>query len=818
MTERTDRLVDELTLEEKVALTAGSDMWHTVAVPRLGVPRLRVSDGPSGVRGTRWNGAPATSLPCGTALASTWDPDLVREAAGLLGREAKARGVRVLLAPTVNLHRSALAGRNFECYSEDPHLTARMAVAYIHGVQAEGVAATVKHFVGNEYEFHRQTFSSEIDERPLRELYLVPFEAAVREAGVRVVMTAYNKLNGTSCAEHRWLLTELLDGEWGFDGFVISDWFGVYSRTATALGGLDLEMPGTGRYLGRRLMRSIEEGEVDEATVDGMVGRMLSVMDGIGALDIDPDSYDEAEALQADGGALSRRVAAQGIVLLRNEGGLLPLDPAPTGPWTVAVIGPNADATHLQGGGSAFVRPPETVSPLQGITERLAGGAARIVHEPGCTAMKSMPTVDPRLLDGGRGVTVEYFGGRTIDSEPLLTETTTFTRWLWAPPDPPGIDTGDFSVRVSSTFTAAVDGAHTFGLVSAGKARLRIDGAEVIDNWDAWVAGDSFFGMGSTEVTAEVPLQAGEPHRLEIEYQSGEGVPMGALQLGCLPPLPPGDLVERAAAAAAAADVAVVVVGLNSDWETEGTDRTTLALAGPQDELVARVVAANPNTVVVVNAGAPVLMPWADRVPGIVQLWYPGQEGGRALADVLFGDVNPSGRLPTTFPQRLEDTPAFLHEADEGERVVYGEGVYVGYRWYDTRSIEPTFCFGHGLSYTTFAYGPADVTEPDADGRRTVTVTVTNTGDRAGKEIVQLYVAPPEGIRRPVQELRAFAAVTLEPGRSAPVQLVLDDRALAYWDVVEHAWATPPGGYELRLGPSSRDVRATLTVEVKDPA
>jgi beta-glucosidase len=291
---------------------------------------------------------------------------------------------------------------------------------------------------------------------------------------------------------------------------------------------------------------------------------------------------------------------------------------------------------------------------------------------------------------------------------------------------------------------------------------------------------------------------------------------MGALRLGCLPPLPPGDLIERAEAAAAAADVAVVVVGLNSDWETEGRDRDTLALAGAQDELVARVVAANPNTVVVVNAGAPVLMPWAEQVPGIVQLWYPGQEGGRALADVLFGDVNPSGRLPTTFPRRIEDTPTFLHEADEGERIVYGEGVYVGYRWYDTRDIEPTFCFGHGLSYTTFDYGPADVTEPDADGRRTITVTVTNTGDRAGKEIVQLYVAPPPGIRRPAQELRAFAAVTLEPGRSEPVPLVLDDRAFAYWDAVDHAWATPSGTYELRLGPSSRDLRTTVPLEIKD--
>jgi beta-glucosidase len=793
--------IDQLTLEEKVALLAGVDWWHTAAVDRLGVPALKMSDGPAGVRGAHVSGGPpSNSFPCGTALGATWDVDLVREVGEALAAELASKGAQLILAPTVNLHRTPLAGRNFECYSEDPFLTARLAVAYIEGVQGQGVGATVKHFVANDSEFERMTISSEVPERALRELYLLPFEAAVREAGTWALMSAYNKVAGTWCSEHPWLLTTLLREEWGFDGLVVSDWFGTHSTEAGVEAGLDLEMPGPPQHRGEALLVAVREGRVAEAVVDERVGRVLQLLERTGVLTgtaADPtvERYDDDPARHA----LLRRAAASAIVLLQNEGDLLPLDPAAIG--SLAVIGPTASWASTQGGGSAQVAPPYEVSPLEGLRASL-GASVAVTFEPGASIARGPSRLDPtRLADGV--LAVEYLDGAgTV----VATERTRRSWFRWDPQFRPAGADAPWTVRATSTFTAAYDGEHAFSVRTAGRVRLSV-GDTTAASWDA--------AEGRRTVGLSVTLAAGEAVPLRLEWAVDHG-DLG-LDLRVLEPLP-ADLADRAVAAAAAADVAVVVVGLDSTWETEGRDRADLSLPGGQADLVRRVAAANPRTIVVVNTGAPVDLTWADDVPAILQLWYPGQEGGNALADVVFGRVSPGGRLPTTFPRRLEDVPAMAHYPGADGAVHYEEGLFIGYRAFDRSGVTPAFPFGHGLSYTTFAYGPittsATTVGPSASAGLEVVVPVTNTGPVAGDEVVQLYVVDVEAsVERPAKELKGFVRVRdVAPGATVEARFVLDDRSFAFWDPDRHDWVVEPGDFELLAAASVADVRQRATV------
>ena len=725
---RFDATVKELTLEEKVSLLAGSDWWHTPGVERLGILPIKVSDGPCGARGRESTGGPrSANFPCGTALASTWDVDLVHEVGQALGQETKTKGAHVLLAPTVNIHRSPLAGRNFECYSEDPFLSARMAVAYITGVQSQGVGTSVKHFVANDSEFERHTISSEVDERTLREISLVPFEAAITEAQSWSIMSAYNKINGTYAADHHELLTTILKDEWGFDGFVVSDWFGSQSTVDAANAGLDLEMPGPPRWWGQPLLDAVQAGDVAEAVIDDKVRRLLLLRERA-KVTVGPTDLAEGSENRPEHQALARRAATEAFVLLKNDGDALPLDLV--GVKTVALIGPNAGVARIQGGGSARVRPHYAISPLAGLRAAVADRTGvTILHEPGCSIDRSIPMLDTRLAP--EGLTLELFANPDFEGEPIASTPVDQANFTWWGAAPPEIPDGPFSARLTATIAPTESGAFTFSLTSAGPSRLLLDEVEIIDNRMTVVPGEAFFGRASGPVNNDVELVAGQPRELVVEFSTGprrRGI--HGLQVGVRPQVPT-DLIDRAVRAAANADVAVVVVGSNDEWETEGRDRADMELPGDQAELIARVAAANPHTVVVINAGSPVTMDWASDVSAILQIWYPGQELGNALADVLSGVSEPGGRLPTTFPVRLEDTPAFTNYPGERGRVVYGEGVFVGYRWYDARDIEPLFPFGHGLSYTTFEYGEVrlSATELDADDPIvTVAVDVTNTG------------------------------------------------------------------------------------------
>jgi beta-glucosidase len=816
MNDKIENLIAQMTLEEKVSMLAGADMWRTVPVERLGIPAIKVSDGPNGARGSQSRGGPSSAcFPVGVALAATWNTDLVQRVGMALAEETRSKGAHILLGPTVNIHRSPLAGRNFECYSEDPYLAGRMAVAYVSGLQSQGVGACIKHFVCNDSEFERHTISSEVRERALREIYLPPFRMAMREARPWSVMSAYNKLNGTYCSENTYTLRDILKGEWGFDGIVISDWFGTYS-VEVANGGLDLEMPGPARWMGDKVLEAARAGEISAEVIDDKVRRLLGVIERAGAFE-DPGQAERAE--RADDRPahrhLIREAAAEAIVLLKNDGDVLPLDPARLG--SIAVIGPNARTARVQGGGSAHVTPHYAITPYEGILSK-AGDGVEIGYEMGCTIHRMAPLVDPAWLtaDGGsqNGLTLRYFDNVDLSGDPVHTEIADRMELVWFGEEMPheDLDPRAFSVRLSGTFTPPETGTYTFGLLGMGLSRLFVDGAKLIDNWEVPAA---------EETSVEIDVVAGRPYRLQVEYAWQGSMGWRTLRLGCAPPVSP-QAIEDAVALAARSDVAIVFAGLTDEWDSEGNDRPDMELPGAQVELIERVAAANANTVVVLNTGAPVTMPWLDRVAAVVQAWYPGQEAGNAIADVLFGDADPSGRLPQTFPRRLQDNPAFVNYPGENGKVHYGEGIFVGYRYYDAKDVEPLFPFGHGLSYTTFAYRSLtlDAAEYAPGDEIQVSVELQNTGARAGKEVVQLYVRDVESsLVRPEKELKGFAKIALEPGETGKITFTLDREPLSFYDPGRAQWIAESGEFEVLAGSSSRDVRLTARFRLlEDPA
>ena len=831
---RVTEMVATMTLDEKAGLTAGVDFWSTLPVERVGLPRVRLTDGPNGARGpwtAREGGARSVAIPCGTALGATWDVALLERVGALLGTETRRKGCRVLLAPTVNIHRSPLAGRNFECYSEDPELSGRAAAAVVRGAQAQDVALTVKHLVANDAEHQRNWMSSDVDNRTLREIYLRPFELAVTEGGALGVMTSYNRLNGIWCTEDEGLLRGILREEWGFEGFVLTDWYGVTTTEVSPAAGVDLEMPGPARAYGPALAEAVQAGTVAEADVDAQVTRLLSVFERLGALD-DTGEEEPGEADEPADRALAAEAAAAGTVLLTNDG-TLPLDR--TALTRVAVVGPNAARAVIMGGGSSAVAPFHRTSPLEAITAHL-GPDVDVVHEPGVDIARSAPK-----LPGT--VAITYHAGHEPGGEVVRTDELVGTMMLTF-----GIPTGvpaAFTAVARTTFTPERSGPHVFTLAQAGGARLTVGDRVLIDGIaEPLPAGRSFMGFGSKEAREVVDLTAGEPVAIVVDYTSATASGVHGWNVG-VRALLPSDAFEEAVAAAAVADVAVVVVGTDDEWESEGFDRRSMDLPGEQEALVRAVAAANPRTVVIVNTGAPVTMDWVDEPAAVVQSWFGGQEMAPTLARILTGDVEPGGRLPTTIPLRLEHNPSYGTFPGDHDHHRYGEGVFVGYRWYQSRHLPVRFPFGHGLSYTTFAVGTPTVAPTFAAGEGAslvVEVPVTNTGSRPGSEVVQLYVAPPERtvVPRPVQELKAFAKVHLAPGETTVARLELDDRAFAWWDVgteghaavvarlpltapgaageVRHpGWRVEPGPHALRIGTSSDAIAHTVPVDVGVP-
>ena len=836
-----------MTIEEKALLTTGATMWSTNPIDRFDIPAVTVTDGPAGARGPMTPGigtqVATLCIPCGSALGATFDVSLLEELGVALGHQTRSKGARVLLAPTVNLHRSPLFGRAFECYSEDPLLSGKLAASFIRGAQSRGVATTVKHFVGNDAEFERMTINSVIDQRTLREVYLLPFEIAVREGGSLGIMTSYNRMNGVYCAENRELLQDILRDEWGFEGFVVTDWFAGFTTEGAANAGLDLEMPAPPRGYGKFLAEAVREGRVDEEDLNRAVRTLLSTFERLGALDDQPQppmAIDLPEHRQ-----LARRAAAGSMVLLRNEKvkdqPLLPLQT--NGLKTVAVIGPNAERTRIMGGGSAEVLPHHRTAIIDVLRERL-GAKVSVRHEAGGNIDKTTPTVDPQIVrrpDGTPGFEVIVFDGNADNNTELTRVHRPDGRILLVARNDAGVPTSSYHFAATGIITVETSGQYIVSLVEVSPCRLLLDGKLVVDGASTIPPrGQSFFGMGSVELTAIVDLVAGQPHQLVLECDASNKQWAHGAQVG-LQFVEQDDPIRRAVELAAECDIALVVVGTTDDWESEGHDRDTLDLPGRQVELIRAVAAANQKTIVLVNTGAPVDMSWANEMPSVMQIWFGGQEMGHAVVDVLLGEADPGGRLPTTIPERIEHTPAYGNFPGEHGQVRYGEGVFIGYRWYEARHLPVRFPFGHGLSYTTFEIGQPDCedTEISSAHKVTIRIPVTNTGTRIGTEVVQVYVAPRNSsVQRPNKELKSFAKVNLKPGESTVVTIELAPRDFAFWnpgDIYRSVlrpqvtgestnialdqrgdWQIDQGLYDIHIGTSSVNIAHQFVINISD--
>ncbi|MFD7693343.1 glycoside hydrolase family 3 protein [Streptomyces sp. NPDC059805] len=789
-----------LDLDAKTRLLSGQDMWTLPALPGIGLPSLVMSDGPIGVRGVRWTADdPSVALPSPTALAAAWDPDLARRAGVLLAQEARRKGVHVLLAPTVNLHRSPLGGRHFEAYSEDPYLTGVIGAGYVAGVQSGGVGTTVKHFVANDAETERFTVNNVVGERALRELYLAPFEHIVEHARPWGVMTAYNTVNGTTMTEHRRLVEEVLRGEWGFGGVNVSDWAAARDTAAALDGGLDIAMPGPRTVYGEALARAVRAGEVPETRVDDAVRNVLRLAARVGILPGAEPAVTELPP-ETDGPALAREIARRSFVLVRNQDAL----PLPPG-GTVALIGGAARDARVLGGGSATVFPARTVSPLDGLTAALPQGALTY-------AVGADPSTELGVAD--KGFTLRAVC-RDADGNVLGTGSAPSGHIQWMGSDLPDGVTHEtlHSVELTGTFTPRVSGAHTFGIKGIGAFALVIDGTTYYDDVQRPTKDDPFISFfGAPVPRAQPELTAGTPVEVSLTYvvEHPEDAPLRVVgfTLAHQEPLrDPDELIAEAAEAARAADTAVVVVATTERVESEGFDRTDLRLPGRQDDLVSAVAAANPRTVVVVNSGSPVELPWREEVAAVLLGWFPGQEGGAALADVLTGAEEPGGRLPTTWGS-LADAPVTEVVPTDGE-LVYSEGVFIGYRAWEQAGRAPAYPFGHGLGYTSWTYESAEVKGS------TVRVRVRNTGERPGREVVQVYLAPAEpDAERPARWLAGFAGVQAGPGESGEAVIELPRRAFEVWDETTGAWTFVKGSYEIQLGRSISDRRLTATINV----
>jgi beta-glucosidase len=801
-----ESLVHVLSLDELAALTAGIDAWRTTNLPERGIPRLKMTDGPVGARGESFTSTTSALFPCGSALGATFDPTLVERVGAALGAEARTKGAHVLLGPTLNIQRHPLGGRNFESFGEDPLVVGTIAAALVSGLQRTGVAACIKHLVANDAEIERLTISSEIDERTLREVYLLPFELALRDGGAWSIMASYNRLNGVFACENRWLLTDVVRSEWGFDGLVVSDWFATHDTVSGAHAGIDLEMPGPPRHFGPALADAVRSGAVREDDVRDMATRVLRLADRVGA-----SVADEAitERSEDDPGrwALAVEAAAAATVLLANRAvdgrAVLPIDVGSVG--RVAVFGPDADHAVVQGGGSARVNPHRTMSPLAALRARLAPDI-EVVHAAGCTRGAPLP-----ILGGPVGI--EYRARR--DGAVLATATLTRFDPVWSGRFDPAVDPERFHVRAQATVTATTSGAHAFDLMSVGPCTVQLDGRLLLDNRDPR-PGPSFFGYGSLPVHAHADLVAGRRYVVDVEYDRTTGNPaMAGIRLGMQRPLGDDPLGE-AATMAADADVAIVVVGTNEDVETEGIDRATMGLPGEQDELVRRVAAANPRTIVVVVAGAAIDMPWADDVAAIVVSWFGGMGAGEAMARVLVGDDEPAGRLPITIPRSVSDAPCDISRGDPPGELHYTEGLAVGHRWYLHQGMQPRWWFGAGHGYTSFAWGVP--TAPDTwDGATPLAmhVPVRNTGTRNGSEVVQVYLHRPEGeVPRPAWVLGGFARVTVPAGATVDTVVAIDPLAVRHWDD-EGGWIVEPGRLELRVAHDAGDPGERLSVSIE---
>ncbi|KAG8835364.1 hypothetical protein FRC17_003847 [Serendipita sp. 399] len=832
------QLAQRLSTDEKISLLGAPSWWDTNKVPRLNIPSIRMSDGPNGVRGSsHFKSTPAQCLPCATALAASFDPEQVTLLGKFIAEEAKLKTVTLLLAPTCNIQRSPLGGRAFESFSEDPTLSGILAAAYIRGLQDNGVGATIKHFVANEQEKDRTSQDSVISERALREVYLYPFMIAQRDAKPMAYMTSYNRLNGIHCSEHPRLLGDILRREWKFDGLIMSDWYGTYGTDQPINAGLDLEMPGPARWRAPALINHLLScRKLTDETLTLRAINVLSTVQKLARLapeSVYSDNEEQSRDTPDDMKRFCRKVAADGIVLLKNTDHVLPVQTKTSKKTKVAIIGPNAKISAISGGGSAALKPTYTITPWDGLVAN-APENVELCYALGSYAHRYLPTLENsfKTASGEPGWLIEFFAHDSKGNPTILVETTTLhdTRVKLNDFLPKGL-TEEWSLKCTGFFTPESTGPFEFGLTVAGRAKMFLKGELLIDNWTRQRPGEWFYGQGSTEETGVADLKAGETVEVVVQYtntrppsaqEANRSQPalMRGVRLGGCPKVSRQESIAEAVKVAQDADVAIVVVGLNSDWESEGFDRPSLALPCDQDELIQAVAKANPSTVVVIQAGSAVSMPWIDSVASVLQCWYLGNEVGNAIADVVYGTVNPSGKLPITLPAREEDIAAHLNWGGEYGVVHYREEVFVGYKHFDARNILPLFPFGWGLSYTSFELKDLHVsTQSGTESTFTasVTATVKNMGSLTGSEVVQVYVAYPTNplVQHPKRQLRGFAKVKdIKPGESKVATILLNKYAVSYWHEPLAQWTADSGEYTILVGTSSRNLPISTTLNL----
>ncbi|KAL2859197.1 putative beta-glucosidase K [Aspergillus pseudodeflectus] len=817
-----EHVIRNASVSEKISLLSGRDFWHTNPLPRFNVPSIRVSDGPNGVRGTKFiDGVPAACLPCGTGLASTWDQDLLYHAGILIGQECQAKGAHCWLGPTVCIQRSPLGGRGFESMSEDPYVTGKLAAAYIKGVQSTGVISVIKHWLANDQEHERVAVNAIVSERALREVHMLPFQIALHDAAPGGVMACYNRVNGKHVSENREFLDGLLREEWKWKGLIMSDWFGTYSTAEALNAGLDLEMPGPTRQRGQLADLAVSTRKVSRETINARARNVLEFVRKASQVVV---SEEEGGRDLPEDRRLNRKLAGDSVVLLRNASGLLPLQRSFK---SIALIGPNMKNTAFCGGGSAYLQPYYTVSPFQGIVDQLPPDV-EVKYEIGASANGWNPTLQSSEVttpDGGPGLRVRFYGEPpSIPDREVVDETVVpDSSWQLMGYSHPKLERL-FYADIEGDFVAQHTGRYEFGLAVYGSAMLYIDGRLLIDNSTVQRGGTFFFGKGTLEEKAEVELVQGQTYRIKVEFESAPSSKLikpgvvnfggGAGRLGLVEVVDPEVTINKAVSAATQSDVTILCVGLTRDQESEGFDRPHMDLPGVLPRLVSAVLAAAPDTIVITQSGSPFnMLPWADDVKTHLHAWLAGNETGNGIADVIFGQTCPSGKLPLSFPRRIEDTPTYLNFGSERGRVIYGEDIYVGYKYYEKVDRAVLYPFGYGLSYTTFVYANL-VIKPSH-----VTLDVTNSGPVDGAEAVQLYIAADaamSSIRRPEKELKGFKKVYLRSGETRQVKIALDRFATAFWDEELSCWVSEKGVYKVLVGSSSQTVLLRGELELKE--
>lgn len=809
---RIARRLASMTLEEKCRLLGGASSWRTNAIPRLGIPAIKMSDGPNGVRGESQGTTrtPGLNIPTSIVVGASWDVHLALQLGVLLGREARRKAVHVVLAPTVNLHRTPIGGRTFECLSEDPELSAQLASAIVRGVQSQEVAVTVKHFAANDTEVDRMTVDALVDETVLREFYLRPFESTVIDAGAWGVMSSYNKVNGHHAANNRELLHEILRVDWGFDGFVVSDWFGAHDTVESIRAGLDIPMPGPSTIYGKKLLKAAEQGVVAEAEIDARVETVLRLIERTRA-DEFPASSVEITVDDEYEREIVRNAAVAGTVLVRNVANALPLEPGSVD--SIAVVGPNARATRTQGGGSSGMQAMQTSTILDGLRARY--GDHVVSWRRGTSIDKLAPVVEAermRTPEGAFGWRVEYFDRDEVNSTPRYSTITDRSVLTFFGAAPQGVDPFDFTVAVTGEFIPEVDGTHDVSLVITGMGTLSVNGEVVVDDpLGQLPRSREYFGFGSEEQVHGIPMKKGVPVKFEARMRTRAG--FSALRIGIAEPLDTNELKD-AVAFAAKADAAIVVVGTNDEWETEGHDRDSIALPGQQDELVRQIAAVNPRTIVVVNAGAPVAMPWFNDVHAILIGFFGGMEMGNAVARIIAGDDDPGGRLPVVYPVRLEDSPAMRDYAPVDGVQRYTEGEWYGWRGQAKNGVDPLIPFGFGLSYGESVWGAPRVTVDRSWPRCEVVVPVSCVSSRPATEVVQCYVRRVGDSNPP--RLAGWSKRLVQPSSFADIPVQIPWTAFRRWNPGRRTWQVQGGKWEILVATSSLDIRTSLIVEIDE--